>query len=120
MKSTSKKSFQMSGPLRSVRVSGGAHGVKVALNGRDVVNVRNAQPDLPGGPTAKGFSQSPDDDLSTIALGRYIAEQQPAQPAAKPTDDGNDDDGQGIVVGPITPIPSPKPIPSPRPARLGL
>lgn len=117
MKSTTKKSFQMAGPLRSVRVHGGADGVKVALNGQTVVSVRNAAPDRPGGAVD---GQPAADELSTIRLGRFIAEQSTEQPAARSTDNGNDDDGLGIVVGPITPIPAPKPILTPRPARLGL
>lgn len=118
MKSTSKKSFQISGPLRSVRVSGGASGVKVALNGQEVVSVRNALPAASSAAT-NGFTQSPDEDLSNIAIGRYIADQSQDQPAQKSTDDEKEK-GQEIVVGPITPIPAPKPVLAPRPARLGL
>lgn len=118
MKNTSKKSFQMTGPLRSVRVHGGASGVKVALNGQSVVDVRNASPS-PSSAATKGFSQSPDDDLSTIAIGRFIAEQPTQQQPAKSTDDEKEKE-QGIVVGPITPIPAPKPVPALKPARLGL
>lgn len=119
MKNTSKKSFQMSGPLRSVRVSGGASGVKVALNGQEVVSVRNASPALPGGPTPNAGATSAADDISTIAIGRFIADQQSDQPAQKSTDDEKEK-GQEIVVGPIEPIPAPKPVLAPRPARLGL
>lgn len=61
MKNTSKKSFQMTGPLRSVRVHGGASGVKVALNGQEVVSVRNALPAASSAAT-NGFTQSPDLD----------------------------------------------------------
>lgn len=113
MKSTTKKSFQMAGPLRSVRVHGGADGVKVALNGQTVVSVRNAAPDRPGGAVD---GQPAADELSTIRLGRFIAEQSTEQPAARSTDDEKEKE-QGIVVGPITPIPAPKPQPI---ARLGL
>jgi len=115
VKSTTKKSFQIRGPLRSVRVSGGAGGVKVALNGQEVVSVRNAAPGAPGG-SGDGQQQTAADDLSTIKIGQFIAEQKTDQPAATPTDDEKEK-GKEIVVGPITPIPAPKPQPI---ARLGL
>lgn len=121
MKSTTKKSFQISGPLRSVGIKAGAGGVRVALNGQEVVSVRNAAPDRPGGATANAGAMPADDDISTIALGRLIADQKSEQQPAKSTDDGNDDE-RPIVVGPITPIPTPAPIsakPQPR-VRLGL
>lgn len=113
MKSTTKKSFQMLGPLRSVRVSGGAGGVRVALNGQTVADVRNA---ASGGHTSTAGATPVADELSAIKIGRFIAEQAEQQPAARPTDDEKEKE-QGIVVGPITPIPAPQPQPR---ARLGL
>ena len=119
MKSTTKKSFTMNGPLRSVRVHAGASGVRVAVDGRDVVSVRNAHPSPSGAATANAGATSPADDLSTIKLGQFIAEQQAEQQPVTSTDDEKEKE-RGIVVGPITPIPAPKPILTPRPARLGL
>ncbi len=119
IKSSSRKSFKVAGPLRSVGIKAGAGGVRVALNGQEVVNVRNAAPDRPGG-AGDGQQQPVTDELSTIRLGRFIAEQAEQKPATPSTDDEKKDDGLGIVVGPIEPIPAPKPILTPRPARLGL
>ncbi len=120
MKSTTKKSFTMNGPLRSVGIRGGASGVKIAVNGRDVVSVRNAHPSPSGAATANaGATSAADDGLSNIKLGQFIAEQQAEQQPVTSTDDEKEKE-RGIVVGPITPIPAPKPILTPRPARLGL
>lgn len=105
----------LNGPLRNLRIAAGAGGVRVSIAGQSLVDVRNDAQGPSGG--AVESVQPADDELTTIALGRFIAEQQ--QPVAqRPADDGNDDDaGQGIIVGPITPIPAPKPQPI---ARLGL
>lgn len=130
LKSTTKKSFTMNGPLRSVGIRGGAHGVKVAINGRDVVSVANAQPSASSAATANAGATAADDDLSIIRLGRFIAEQQPTeqqpteQPAQQPVDNGNDDPTPTPTPSrPVPPLPTPggpSPIPHPRPARLGL
>lgn len=126
MKSTTKKSFQMSGPLRSVRVAGGAGGVRVALNGREVVSVRNVAPSPSGEPTPNAGATPAADDLSTIKLGRFIVEQAEQQTTERRQPAADDEDERDIVVGPITPIPplptpgGPSPLPRPKPARLGL
>lgn len=119
-KSTSRKSFQVNGPLRSIGVKAGVGGVRVSLNGQTVADVRNQAP-APG--PGAGQQQQPTDDLSTIKLGRFIAEQS-QQGHDAPTDNSNDEEEKGIVVGPITPIPTPAPTPivskPQQSARLGL
>lgn len=119
-KSTSRKSFKVAGPLRSIGVKAGVGGVRVSLNGQTVADVRNQAP-APG--PGAGQQQQPTDDLSTIKLARLIAEQSADQPADRSTDDGNEDERE-IVVGPITPIPTPAPTPivskPQQRARLGL
>lgn len=112
-KSTSRKSFKVAGPLRTIGIKAGAGGVRVALNGQTVADVRNVGPAPAVG---DGQQQPAADELSAIKIGRFIAEQAEQQPAARSTDDEKEKE-QGIVVGPITPIPAPKPQPI---ARLGL
>lgn len=118
-KSTSRKSFKVAGPLRSIGVKTGGAGVRVSVNGQNVADVRNQASAGPGA----GQQQQPTDDLSTIKLGRFIAEQSADQPADRSTDDENEDERE-IVVGPITPIPTPAPTPivskPQQRARLGL
>lgn len=126
IKSTTRKSFKVAGPLRSIGVKAGTGGVRVSLNGQDVVNVRNQAP--AAGPVAG--QQPTEQEASTIRLGRFIAERT-QQGKEQTTNDSNDEDEREIIVGPITPIPTPiptptpapianRPIQSPRPARLGL
>lgn len=109
-KSTSRKSFKIAGPLRSIGVKTGGAGVRVALNGQEVVNVRNQAP------TARATvseERQTEQEASTLKLGRFIAEQSQQSQQETASDNENEDE-RGIVVGPITPIPAP------RPARLGL
>lgn len=116
-KSTSRKSFKVAGPLRSIGVKAGVGGVRVSVNGQNVADVRNQAP-APG-PGADS-RQPTEQEASNIKLGRFIAEQS-QQRQEQPTDNSNDEDEKGIVVGPITPIPTPAPSPKPQPrARLGL
>lgn len=123
IKSSSRKSFKVAGPLRTVGVKAGTGGVRVSLNGQDVVNVRNQAP--AAGPGA-GKEQQVEQETDTIRLGRFIAEQT-QQGKEQTTNDNEKEDEREIVVGPITPIPTPAPTPianrpiqAPRPARLGL
>lgn len=119
-KSTSRKSFQVNGPLRSIGIKAGTGGVRVSLNGQTVADVRNQAP------TAGAGSQQPtepEQEASTLKLGRFIAEQG-QQRQEQTTSDNEKEDERGIVVGPITPIPAPAPTPiASKPqqrARLGL
>lgn len=118
IKSTTRKSFQMSGLPRSVGIKAGTAGVRISVNGQDVVNVRNQSP---GGPVAG--QQPTEQEASTIRLGRFIAEQG-QQRQEQTTNDKEKEDEREIVVGPITPIPTPAPTPivskPQQRARLGL